>query len=138
MSKMSKPEWWPKNPYPQDIFTMTGGQYAEATPDHDLRTAISGYNGRRFWEIAAETIYDALSSDEVRERLAALYHEQWSAWGVHQFSIGVFNGDGTWTMPAGAVRRWLRQTNTPYAELSDEEKDNDREEADKIIALLGG
>jgi len=138
MSKTIEPSWWPKNPYPQDVFTMTDAQYAEAIPDHDLRTAISGYNGRHFWDIAAQAVYDALLSDDLRERLAALCHDQWSGWGVYQFSIGVFNGDGTWTMPAWAVRRWLRQMNTSYAELSEEERDSDRKEADKFIKLIGG
>ena len=35
------------------------------------------------------------------------------------------------------IERWRRQMNTPYAELSEKEKDSDREWAKKLIDLLG-
>ena len=72
----------------------------------------------------------------MRERLAALCHRQWSGWMNYLFSKGTFNLDGTWTMPKWAVDRWRRQKNTPYMNLSEEEKDNDRAEADRLIALI--
>jgi hypothetical protein len=52
------------------------------------------------------------------------------------FSKCTFNDDGTATIPSWAVDRWLRQMNTPYAELPEDEKDSDRKEADKFLALL--
>lgn len=52
------------------------------------------------------------------------------------FSKGVFNEDGSWTMPAWAVERWKRQAATPYAELSEPEKDSDRTEADKFLKVI--
>ena len=72
----------------------------------------------------------------MREKLAKLAHEQWSGWTDYQFSKGTFNDDGTWTMPKWAVERWQRQAKTPYSELSEREKDNDREEADKFLAVI--
>ncbi len=42
----------------------------------------------------------------------------------------------TVTIPAQMVARWTRQMNTPYADLPENEKESDREEADKIIAIL--
>jgi len=41
------------------------------------------------------------------------------------------------TIPMWAVERWQRQMNTPYAELPEEEKNSDREEADKVLQLIG-
>ncbi len=76
--------------------------------------------------------------ETMREKLANLCHEQWSGWMGYLFGKGTFNDDGTWTMPAWAVERWRRQAETPYAELSAEEKDNDRAEADRFIALIKG
>ncbi len=57
---MTKPNWWPDNPYPDDVFPMTGEGYAEAVPDEHKRTAISGYLGRFFWERASERIHTAM------------------------------------------------------------------------------
>lgn len=71
-----------------------------------------------------------------REALADVSHEIWSSWMRWMFTVGTFNADGTWTMPAGLDERWTRQLNTPYADLSEREKDSDREQADRILAAL--
>lgn len=72
----------------------------------------------------------------LREELAALAHEQWSGWIIYKLSLGTHNPDGSVTIPAWAVQRWTRRVDTPYAELSDVEKDSDRREADKVLALI--
>ncbi len=69
----------------------------------------------------------------LREKLAELAHNQWARWMEYLFSKGTFNEDGTWTMPSWAVRRWKRQMETPYSELSESEQDSDRSEADKFL-----
>lgn len=74
----------------------------------------------------------------MREKLANLCHEQWSGWMKYLFGKGKFdNSNGSWIMPKWAVTRWSEQMYTPYRELSDVEKNSDRAEADKFIALLG-
>lgn len=60
---MSKPEWWPKNPYPETIFVMKRERYPEIVPEPDLRTGLSGMLGREFWDIASKSIWDALRSN---------------------------------------------------------------------------
>ena len=55
---------------------------------------------------------------------------------AYQFSTGTFHPDGTWTMPAWAVERWQRQAATPYTDLSEAEKESDRAEVDKTLAVL--
>lgn len=74
----------------------------------------------------------------MRERLANLCHEQWSGWMNYMFDKGVFNKDGTWTMPKEFVDRWGRQMLTPYEKLSEPEQNSDRTEADKFIAIFEG
>lgn len=74
----------------------------------------------------------------MKEMLADLAHEQWSGWMRHMFGKGVFNKDGTWTMPARAVERWRRQMGTLYCDLPEEEKESDRREADKMLATMKG
>lgn len=73
----------------------------------------------------------------LREDLAALEHARWAHWMDYLFSVGTFNPDGTWTMPAEKVQRWQRQAATPYAALSEAEKDSDRAEVAKTLQLLG-
>lgn len=74
----------------------------------------------------------------IRELLAAYSHDAaWSGWMRYMIGKGTLNDDGTWTMPAWAVERWMRQMNTPYAELSEQEKNSDREEADNMLAIIG-
>ena len=72
----------------------------------------------------------------MKEKLANLCHEQWSGWMVYLFSKGTFNDNGTWTMPAWAVKRWMEQMETPYSKLSKIEQDSDRQEADRFLRVL--
>ena len=58
------PDWWPTNPYPEDIFPMSVEWYVRAIPDEHVRTAISGCLGRLFWDIASRSIYDAWRQKE--------------------------------------------------------------------------
>ncbi len=74
--------------------------------------------------------------DELRESLADTSHEIWSHWMRWMFTVGKFNEDGSWTMPAAKAERWQRQMNTPYSALTEGEKDSDREQADKIQNVL--
>jgi hypothetical protein len=74
--------------------------------------------------------------DALRELLARLAHEQWSGWMHHLFAQSTRNPDGTVTIPAWAVERWSRQMQTPYDELAGPEKDSDRTEADKFLAVI--
>lgn len=76
---------------------------------------------------------------ETRERLAELCHAQWSGWMEYLFSKCVNPiepNTGTVVIPKWAVERWRRQIATPYADLAEEEKDSDRKEADRILAVL--
>jgi len=72
----------------------------------------------------------------LRERLACLAHKQWTGWMEYLFSKGVFNKDGTWTMPKWAVDRWTKQIATPYKQLSKQEQDSDRKEADHMLDVM--
>ena len=72
------PDWWPENPYPEDIFPMTTDEYIAAIPDEDTRTAISGCLGRVFWNTASLAILEAYISarvdalDEFQSRVDAM------------------------------------------------------------------
>jgi len=71
-----------------------------------------------------------------REKLADLSHEIWSHWMKYLFSVSRQNSDGSVTIPDEKVSRWTHQSITDYADLTEKEKDSDRDQADKIIQLL--
>ena len=70
------------------------------------------------------------------EELADLVHEIWADWMKYMFSKGRF--EGVWIMPQTLRIRWQRQMNTPYEELSEKEKESDREIALRILELVKG
>ena len=74
-----------------------------------------------------------LKRRDLIDSMALLAHQQWSKWMKYLFSQGRFNGDGTWTMPKWAVDRWLRQMNTKFNHLPENERKSDYEEAEHYI-----
>lgn len=75
---------------------------------------------------------------DLREQLAELAHNsQWTGWMVYLYSLSIENADGSVTIPAEHAARWRRQMTTPYCDLSEREKNSDREEADKVLAIIG-
>lgn len=75
--------------------------------------------------------------NKLREALSDISHDIWTHWMFYMFSTGTFKEDGTWVMPAEKVQRWKRQMDTSYPNLPENEKEGDREQADKILDILG-
>jgi len=73
---------------------------------------------------------------DLRECIADVQHAIWAHWMKYMFSCGAFNPDGSWVMPADKAKRWTRQMNTPYSELTEKERMSDRDQADKILVVL--
>jgi len=82
-------------------------------PDHDEL-------GRIFYPGPQEQKDTAL-----RELLAELEHNQWAHW--TRYMLGNLSPEN--------IERWRRQIETPYAELSEKEKDSDRGWADRVLGL---
>jgi len=78
--------------------------------------------------------------EEFVENGAHIEHERWSKWQAHFFKCcNVANDDGVIVnlhLPKNLYERWLRQIATPYAELSEPEKESDRREVRSYIPLL--
>jgi len=70
------------------------------------------------------------------EPLADMCHRQWVHWMTYLFKQGDFNEDGSFTVNAESMNRWLRQVASDYKSLSGKEQDSDREQAKKYIELL--
>ncbi len=90
----------------------------------------------------ASTPPQSVEYAQLRERLASLQHDIWSHWMKHLFSICRPEYEhheaeiDSAVIPYDYAKRWRRQLSTPYSELSEEEKRSDREQADKLLALL--
>ena len=76
-----------------------------------------------------------MESIQYREKLAELSHDIWAHWMKYLFSK-CNSIEGGSIIPSKLVKRWMKQINTKYSNLSEKEKDSDREQADKIIQLL--
>jgi len=85
---------------------------------------------------------DFLESEETLEAIAEVEHERWAHWQRYLHDQCIPLDDGGLKIPAELVERWERQIAAPYSQLSDREKDSDREQAshylDGLTARLGG
>ena len=73
------------------------------------------------------------------EALAAYAHDAWAGWMRHLFSKCESDAaflDGDLAIPAEWVERWQRQVDLPYADLREDEKESDRKEARRMLAIL--
>lgn len=70
------------------------------------------------------------------EQLSHIEHERWSHWQRHMHDKGVRQADGSMVIPADLVQQWDRQISTPYGELSEKEKESDREQVRKYLPAI--
>lgn len=77
-----------------------------------------------------------MNEPELKEKLAEIEHTRWSDWQRYFHSKCQRNADGSLTVPAGYVAALERLIETPYADLTEEQKDNDRNEVDRYWELV--
>lgn len=70
------------------------------------------------------------------DELAAIEHERWSHWQRYVHEEGNREEDGSVTIPAELVKRWEVQINKSYDELSEDEKESDREQVRQYIPTI--
>lgn len=71
------------------------------------------------------------------EILASIEHERWAHWQryVHERCTPV-GQEGDLVIPGELVKRWVREMNTPYSELPEEQKESDREQVRKYLPVI--
>ena len=74
--------------------------------------------------------------NELFEKLAAIEHERWSDWQKYMHSRGTVQRTGSLLIPAQLIRQWERQIATPYADLSETEKESDRDQVSRYWDLV--
>lgn len=63
--------------------------------------------------------------EDIIEKLAEIEHEQWAHWTKYMLD----------NLTEENISRWRRQIKTKYCELSEKEKDSDREWAKKALTI---
>ncbi|MGE7416191.1 hypothetical protein [Methylobacterium tarhaniae] len=78
---------------------------------------------------------DALLSGMLDE-LSSIEHERWSHWQRYMHSKGTIQADGSLVIPPELVAKWNEQINKNFYELSETEKNSDREQVRKYLPLI--
>ena len=70
------------------------------------------------------------------EQLASIEHDRWAHWQEYMHSQCTVNGDGSLTIPKELVARWEKQINTKFIDLSESEKQSDRDQVLKYLPTI--
>ena len=70
------------------------------------------------------------------EQLAAIEHERWADWQRWVHSVCLTQKDGSLVIPAALVERWERQIGLRYKDLSEQEKESDREQVRRYWPII--
>lgn len=81
-------------------------------------------------------IENRLTHPESIDRLAAVEHERWAHWQKYVHDQGHLQPDGSLLISPDLVARWQHQIVTPYGELTDKEKESDREQVRKYLPIV--
>lgn len=85
---------------------------------------------------SSDRIRDVLESVHTVEQLAAIEHERWAHWQQYVHQQCKRQDDGSLVIPAELAARWQAQIETPYAELTEREKDSDREQVRRYLPVV--
>lgn len=77
-----------------------------------------------------------LDSTAFVDRLAAVEHERWAHWQQYVHDQCQRSDDGSLVVPAELVKRWSAQIVTPYTELSEAERESDRDQVRRYLPLI--
>jgi hypothetical protein len=77
-----------------------------------------------------------LRDPELLEKLAAAEHERWAHWQRYLHQQCIPGPDGSLTIPPDQVRQWTEQMDTPYDDLTEAEKDSDRDQVARYLPLI--
>ena len=77
-------------------------------------------------------------TESLIEELAGVQHKIWSHWMKYLFSVCAESLSGSTIISPDKTKHWKRQANTPYSELTEREKESDRDQARKTLDVLKG
>ncbi|KZX20528.1 hypothetical protein [Rathayibacter tanaceti] len=78
----------------------------------------------------------ALESSELLEHLADAEHRRWAHWQQYLHDQCEPRADGSLVIPAHLVERWTTQIKTPYADLSPDEQESDKDQVRQYLPFI--
>ena len=112
-----------------DIAFISIEHEASYTPTHKAKPVfvprLSEHSSTRLRKKIREV--SRLETPSTLEFHAERQHQIWGHWMDYQFSLCQEQADGSLVIPAEKVERWKRQLATSYAELSEAERESDRQ-----------
>ena len=78
----------------------------------------------------------SMSEQELVEALADKEHTSWARWMEYLFSQCLNTVEGDVIIPAKLAHHWVIQCQTDYADLSEREKQMDRDEVAHILPII--
>lgn len=70
------------------------------------------------------------------EPLAAIEHERWSHWQRYMHSKCIRQPDGSLVLPPDLAARWEKQSVTKYADLTEQERESDRDQVRRYLPII--
>ncbi|TQK29868.1 hypothetical protein [Arthrobacter sp. SLBN-53] len=86
--------------------------------------------------LTTDAIRKVLESEQLVDELAAVEHERWAHWQRYVHDNCERQQDGSLVIPAGLAARWEAQIETPYVELTERERDSDREQVLRYLPVI--
>ncbi len=83
-----------------------------------------------------DEIRQVLESERVVDQLAAIEHRRWAHWQRYVHEQCERRADGSLVIPAALVERWETQIEMSYTDLTEQEKDSDREQVRKYLPTV--
>lgn len=83
-----------------------------------------------------DAIREVLESEQFVDELAAIEHERWAHWQRYVHDHCERLQDGSLVIPAELAARWEAQIETRYVELTEREKDSDREQVRRYLPVI--
>lgn len=83
-----------------------------------------------------DAIRKVLESEQLVDELAAVEHERWAHWQRYVHDHCERQQDGSLLIPAELAARWEAQIETPYVELTERERDSDREQVRRYLPII--
>jgi len=74
--------------------------------------------------------------DTLVDDLATIEHDRWAHWQAYVHARGEHQADGSLVLPPELVRRWQSQIETSFGNLSEAEKESDRDQVRRYLPLI--